>query len=82
MLPEHKILQIIPANGWVALYNDDKGETGPAEDGLPVVCFALIQYTQDGHTFQEVRPMTDGGGGIEVEDCTNYAGVVRLPGSP
>lgn len=66
-----KILQIMPAEGWVALYED--------EDRLPVVCFALMQGVDDeGKTFTAVRPMACMDDEIDFCDgFPNYLGVER-----
>jgi hypothetical protein len=44
----NQILQIMPATGWVAVYNVDGGESAD-----PVVCFALVE----GGGTRSVRPM-------------------------
>lgn len=72
-----KILQIIPADGWEAMFED--------EDSVPVVCFALAQSTDEqGAVSTEVRPMVSLGDSIEFcDDYPNYMGVTRaddLPG--
>ena len=43
-----KILQIIPADRWVAVFTDDSG----LEESVPVVCWALVQL--EGVTGEEV----------------------------
>lgn len=63
------ILQIMPADGWVALYE--------GEDSLPLVCFALMRGVDgEGAEFTAVRPMAC----IDVDvvfcdDFPNYLGV-------
>ena len=50
MADESKILQIMPADGWSALFED--------EDSVPLVCFALVQdVDEDGNVGSSVRPM-------------------------
>jgi len=67
-----KILQIIPADGWEAMFED--------EDSVPVVCFALVQSTDEqGAASTEVRPMASLGEAIEFcDDYPNYQGVSRV----
>ncbi len=69
--PMAKILQIIPADGWEAMFED--------EDSVPVVCFALVQGTDEqGAATTEVRPMASLGEAIEFcDDYPNYQGVTR-----
>ena len=50
MADESKILQIMPADGWSALFED--------EDSVPLVCFALVQdVDESGSPVSSVRPM-------------------------
>ena len=50
MANESKILQIMPADGWSALFED--------EDSIPLVCFALVQgVDESGSPVSSVRPM-------------------------
>ena len=50
MTDESKILQIMPADGWSALFED--------EDSIPLVCFALVQdIDENGSPVSSVRPM-------------------------
>lgn len=72
MLPDYKIIQIIPATGWHAIYSDDNGKPDP-ENRSPVVCFALIEYEDNGKPVREVRAMTNTDIGIAVEDASNFA---------
>lgn len=44
---DEKIIQIIPADGWFAVYN-----MGDSEDRIPLVCFALVEF---GDGSREVR---------------------------
>ena len=51
MADESKILQIMPAGGWSALFKD--------EDSVPLICFALVQdVDENGSPVSSVRPMT------------------------
>ena len=76
MEDKEKILQIIPAAGWYAKYTDDA-----AADPLdPVVCFALVEISRDGATWQEVRPMGTDGKRIElVDNASNFSTVIYRP---
>lgn len=58
------ILQIMPATGWVAVY-DIEGE----ESAEPIVCFALVESTEDGQTSRDVRPMCADGNAIDFADA-------------
>lgn len=66
-----KILQIMPADGWVASFED--------EDALPLVCFALMQGVDgEGNAFTAVRPMACVDDEIVYcDDFPNYLGVER-----
>ncbi|MDP2822437.1 MAG: hypothetical protein Q8O52_07130 [Sulfuritalea sp.] len=66
-----KILQIISADGWEAMFED--------EDNVSVVCFALVQSTDEqGVTSSEVRPMGSIGDAIEFcDEYPNYQGITR-----
>jgi hypothetical protein len=69
-MDDSKILQIIPAQDWVAVF-DDSGELLE-----PIVCFALVETTKDGETLREVRPMLPDGKLISFgDDASNYMGV-------
>lgn len=66
MKDEPRILQIMPADGWVAEYKD-------GESGEPVLCFALVEFEEDGVKFQEVRPMCPDSSGIAfVDNASNF----------
>ena len=49
-----RILQITPADGWIAVFEGDEGE----ELALPLACFALVELEEGDETSTEVRPMT------------------------
>ena len=68
---EVKVLQIMPANGWSAVFED--------EDNVPVVCFALVQgIDEEGKTTSDVRPMACIDDVIEFcDEYDSYLGVVR-----
>lgn len=71
-----KILQIMPAEGWVAVY--DGGDEGEMEE--PLACFALVQVDyKNGDGIQtEVRGMAPDEKAIGfVEDATNFLTVRR-----
>ena len=73
MQPERKIIQIIPAEGWVARYRVD-GEGVPVITG-PVLCFALCE-DEDG--LQDVQPMEYGDRYAEFCDAqSNFEGILR-----
>lgn len=75
-MEEVKILQIMPAEGWVAVY--DGGDEGEMEE--PLACFALVQVDyKNGDGLQtEVRGMApDEKLMAFVEDATNFVTVRR-----
>ncbi len=75
-MEEVKILQIMPAEGWVAVY--DGGEEGDMEE--PLACFALVQvdYKNGDGPQTEVRGMApDEKLMAFVEDATNFVTVRR-----
>lgn len=70
-MEEVKILQIMPADGWMAVY--DGGDDGEMEE--PLACFALVSVDyQNGEGPQtEVRGMSpDGKSMVFVEDASNF----------
>ncbi|MGJ7524809.1 hypothetical protein [Variovorax sp. GB1P17] len=75
-MEEVKILQIMPADGWVAVY--DGGEEGEMEE--PLACFALVQvdYRNGDGPQTEVRGMApDEKLMAFVEDASNFVTVRR-----
>lgn len=71
-----KILQIMPAEGWVAVY--DGGEDGEMEE--PLACFALVQvdYKNGDGPQTEVRGMApDEKLMAFVEDAENFVTIRR-----
>ncbi len=75
-MEEVKILQIMPADGWVAVY--DGGDDAEMEE--PLACFALVSVDyQNGEGAQsEVRGMApDGKAMAFVEDAENFVTVRR-----
>lgn len=68
---KERILQLIPAEGWEAMFED--------EDNVTVVCFALVESADDeGGVSSAVRPMASIGDTIEFcDDYPNYEGLVR-----
>ena len=71
MAEETKILQVIPADGWSAQYEE--------EDDISLVCFALVQDIDEaGAMTSTIRPMACVDGAIEFcDEYDNYAGVAR-----
>ena len=54
---KEKILQLLPAEGWEAMFED--------EDNVAVVCFALVESTdEEGAVSSAVRPMASIGDAI------------------
>jgi len=71
----YKILQIIPADGWYAVYSevDDSG----AEYKERIVCFALIEDYEvtPGKTYRYVEPFgfdEDIGAASRISDVSNF----------
>lgn len=74
MSKQATILQILPANGWVAVY-DESGE----ESAAALVCFALVETLDNGSKQQEVRPMCADGKRIAFADeAPNFVRVEEL----
>jgi hypothetical protein len=74
MSKQTNILQILPANGWVAVY-DESGE----ESAAALVCFALVETLEGGNKTQAVRPMCADGKHITfADDATNFVRVEEL----
>lgn len=53
-MEDPRILQIMPAEGWVAIFEGEEGE----ELALPLTCFALVELEEGNDTWTEVRAMT------------------------
>jgi hypothetical protein len=71
---EETIIQIMPATGWVAVYDMD-GEESPE----PIVCFALVESVHDGVKRRDVRPMSANESLIEFADeADNFLRVAEL----
>lgn len=69
-----QILQILPATGWVAVY-DESGE----ESASALVCFALVETLSGGNKSQAVRPMcADGKQIVFADDAANFLRVEEL----
>jgi len=71
-MSEPKIRQIIPAEGWFALFTDEE------DDALlePLTSFALVE-DEDG--FTEVRPMSWQGSAIDFADeAEGFLGLEHL----
>ena len=54
MTEDDKILQIMSADGWFAVHRGEDDQ----EALDPVVCFALVEVTEDGKAMRTVRPMS------------------------
>ena len=68
---KERILQLLPAEGWEAMFED--------EDNVAVICFALVESVdEEGKVSSAVRPMASIGAEIEFcDDYPNYEGLVR-----
>lgn len=74
MSKQTNILQILPANGWVAVY-DENGD----ESAATLVCFALVETLDNGARQQAVRPMCADGKHITFADeAANFLRVEEL----
>ena len=68
------IIQIMPATGWVAVY-DEGGE----ESAQAIVCFALVESEAGGTHRRSVRPMCADGRNVAVADeVPNFVRVEEL----
>lgn len=70
-MADPKVMQIIPADGWSASFED--------EDSVPLVCFALVQSVdENGNAVSSVRPMACIDETIELcDEYETYLGVTR-----
>lgn len=76
MSKQTHILQILPANGWVAVY-DENGD----ESAATLVCFALTETLDNGVKQQAVRPMcADGKHIVFADEAANFLRVEELAG--
>ena len=76
-MTEHdRIVQIMPAEGWVASFQDEDGE----EQLSALTCFALVETDEDGKTYRSVRPMIWSDEGlIDIADeADTFAGLSRI----
>ncbi|WP_430392226.1 hypothetical protein [Dyella sp. 20L07] len=74
MSGQESILQIMPATGWVAVY-DEGGE----ESAQAIVCFALVESVENGSPRRSVRPMSANGPQISFADTiANFVRVEEL----
>lgn len=74
MSKQTNILQILPAAGWVAVY-DEGGE----ESASTLVCFALVETIDNGNKVQAVRPMhADGKRVVFADEAANFMRVEEL----
>jgi len=69
-----QILQILPATGWIAVY-DEAGE----ESASALVCFALVETLDGSNKSQAVRPMcADGKRIVFADEAANFLRVEEL----
>lgn len=74
MSSQETIIQIMPATGWVAVYDEDGEESAEA-----LVCFALVETANNGVSRRDVRPMRVDGKGIGFADLeANFLRVEEL----
>ena len=74
MSTQETIIQIMPATGWVAVFDEAGDESAEA-----LVCFALVESVQNGGTRRDVRPMLVNGKQISFADAApNYLRVEEL----
>ncbi|WP_267223238.1 hypothetical protein [Dyella silvae] len=74
MSKQETIIQIMPATGWVAVY-DEAGE----ETAESLVCFALVESDEAGGKRRDVRPMRADGKRISFADeAANFQRVEEL----
>jgi hypothetical protein len=65
---KERILQLLPAEGWEAMFED--------EDNVTVVCFALVETDEEGAVSSAVRPMASIGDIEFCDDYPNFEGLV------
>lgn len=74
MSAQETIIQIMPATGWVAVFDESGDESAEA-----LVCFALVESTQGGATRRDVRPMLSNGKQVSFADAApNFLRVEEL----
>lgn len=74
MTKDDRILQMISAEGWFALYADGEDEEDNRLEAL--VCFALVEAADE--RSRRVRPMAWVDGSVEFCDSVpGFAGIVR-----
>ncbi|MFC4763570.1 hypothetical protein [Dyella koreensis] len=74
MSDQETIIQIMPATGWVAVYDMDGEETAEA-----IVCFALVETIENGVKRRDVRPMCADDKVIDfADDAENFLRVEEL----
>lgn len=74
MTQDDKILQIIPAEGWFAVHRGENDQ----EALDPLVCFALVEITEDGKSMRTVRPMSWADDMVDFSDeADTFSGIVR-----
>lgn len=77
MTESDKIVQIMPAEDWVATYQDEDGE----EQFSALTCFALVESEEDGKIYRSVRPMiwSDEGMIDFADEADTFVGLSRIP---
>jgi hypothetical protein len=74
MSQQETIIQIMPATGWVAVY-DEGGE----ESAQAIVCFALVEASESDGKRRDVRPMCADGKRLAFADsAANFLRVEEL----
>lgn len=69
MEPDSNILQIIPADGWFAIYNIEGKETRS-----PLVCWALVEKDSE----RDIRGMDADGDGDFISDAADAGNFIRF----
>jgi len=76
MTEDDKIVQIMPAEGWVAAFEDEDGE----EQIAALTCFALVETEEEGKVYRSVRPMIWSDEGIIdfADEDDTFTGLSRV----
>ncbi|MEK7438845.1 MAG: hypothetical protein AAB150_18400 [Pseudomonadota bacterium] len=76
MTESDKIIQIMPAESWVATYQDEDGEDQVSE----LVCFALVESEDEGKVYRSVRPMIWGEEGMIdfADEADTFTGLSHI----
>lgn len=70
---EKNIIQIMPATGWVAIFSDDATHT--VSDIIPLVGWALVEYSADGSRWRGVEGLVSMDDGVTL--CNDIKGFFR-----